>query len=329
MTDDILLPTRLRRLRAKPALQSLVRETELNTNDFVYPIFIKENCDEKIAIDSMPGVVQLGLKHLKEEIQSLKALKVKAVILFGIPNEKDELGKVALKSDGIIQKAIAEIKAIDDSILVISDLCFCEYTSHGHCGVLKDNEVDNDKTLSMLGLQALSHAEAGADVIAPSGMMDGMVGYLRHILDDHLYHHLPILSYAAKYCSAFYGPFRDAAEGSPQFGDRSQYQMDVANSKEALREVALDIDEGADMLMVKPAMNYLDVIYQIKSQFSHVPLSAYQVSGEYALIKHGAKLGLIDETRAMVESLTAIKRAGADFIISYFAKDINRYLLEK
>lgn len=323
------LTTRMRRLRRSDALRNLIQEVQLHPSDFVQPTFIKEGLEQKKEISSMPGVYQLGLSDLEAELDTLQSLNITSVILFGIPKDKDETGSCALNDNGIIQQAIQKIKQLSPNMLVISDLCFCEYTLHGHCGVIKDNYVDNDETLALLERQAISHAKAGADIIAPSGMMDGMVANIRQALDENHFEQIPILSYAVKYASSFYGPFREAAEGSPQFGDRKQYQMDFRNKHEALREALLDIEEGADMLMVKPAMSYLDIIHQIKTSYPDIPLSAYQVSGEYSLIKHGAKVGLIDETQAMVESLTAIKRAGANFIITYFAKQMNALLMEK
>ncbi len=323
---NIILPTRMRRLRQNNALRSLIRETHLHPSDMVYPLFIKEGLEHKTEIASMPGVFQLPLKALKKEIDDVIAHNIPAVILFGIPLNKDETGSSALKTDGIIQRAIKEIKDHAPNLLVITDLCFCEYTSHGHCGIIKNKSVDNDPTLELLAHQAISHAKAGADVIAPSGMMDGMVQSIRSALDQEGFNDISILSYAVKYASSFYGPFRDVAEGTPQFGDRKQYQMDFGNKNEAIREAILDVNEGADMLMVKPAMCYLDIISNVKQQLPELPLAAYQVSGEYSLIKFGAKQGLIDEQQAMIESLTAIKRAGANFIINYFAKEMNNIL---
>ena len=322
----INLPTRMRRLRKKSSTRALVQQIRLHPNDVVLPLFVKEGLTEKQAISSMPGVFQLPIKQLAAEIKEVAAHQIPAIILFGIPSKKDPLGQVAMKHDGIIQQAIQEIKNTAPELTVMTDLCFCEYTSHGHCGALDEQYVNNDKTLELLAQQAISHAQAGADIVAPSGMMDGMVQSIRQALDAENFIDTGILSYAVKYASAFYGPFREAAEGSPQFGDRSQYQMDYSNRQEALREAALDIDEGADMLMVKPAMCYLDIISDLKQHYPELPLSAYQVSGEYSMIKFAAQQGLIDEQKAMLESLIAIKRAGADFIISYFAKDLNRYL---
>lgn len=329
MKNNVEIINRLRRLRIKPALQDLIRETRLHPSDFVYPLFIKEGLTEKQPVKSMPGVYQLGLCHLKDEIQSIQDHQIKAVILFGLPGEKDELGHSAIRKDGVVQQAIRKIKHLAPEVVIISDLCFCEYLSHGHCGIVEKQSVHNDKTLEILNLQALSHAEAGVDIIAPSGMMDGVIKSLRTTLDENNHQHISLLAYSAKYCSSLYDPFREAADGAPQFGDRRQYQMDPGNALEALREVSLDIEEGVDMVMVKPAMFYLDIIHTVKSNFPDIPLCAYQVSGEYALIKQGAKSGLIDEQKAMIESLLAIKRAGSDFIITYFAKDINALLLSR
>jgi porphobilinogen synthase len=319
-------PLRLSRLRRTPVSRALVRQTRLHPQQFIAPLFISESLDEPKAIKSMPGQYQLSLNALPKEIETLTQLGIPAVLLFGIPKHKDALGSDAFQSDGIVQRAIRAIRAINPEMLIISDLCFCEYTDHGHCGVLHNNHIDIDKTLDILGKQAVSHAEAGADWVAPSGMTDGMVSAIRQALDNAHFNHIPILSYSAKYCSSLYGPFREAAEGAPQFGDRTSYQMDPANSEEALREIALDIHEGADMIMVKPAGFYLDIIAKAKQKFPEVPLCAYQVSAEYSMIKAAAHLGMIDEQRVMQESLIAIKRSGADFIISYFAKDIARLL---
>ncbi len=325
------MQNRLRRLRQHEGLRHLVRETQLDIHDLVYPLFIKHGLTEKKPIASMPGQYQLGLAHLEAEIQEIKELNIPAIILFGIPEYKDGQGSASCQDAGIIQQAIQEIKRIAPQLLVISDICFCEYTDHGHCGVLSEKtgkiDVDNDETLTLLVNQSISHAKAGCDVIAPSGMMDGMVSAIRSGLDEAGFSHIPILSYAAKYASSFYGPFREAAEGAPQFGDRRTYQMDPANAKEALREVDSDVDEGADMLMVKPALSYLDIIHQTKQRYPEIPLCAYQVSGEYAMVKAAAQAGWIDEKKVVLEMLLSIKRAGADFIISYFAKDVARWLL--
>ncbi|KTC68173.1 delta-aminolevulinic acid dehydratase [Legionella birminghamensis] len=320
------LPLRLRRMRQTAASRALLRETRLNIEQFIYPLFISETLSAPREIPSMPCQFQLPLNALAGEIEELSALGIPAVLLFGLPAHKDAQGSSSWQPEGIIQKAIRRIREVNPDILIITDLCFCEYTDHGHCGVLQGHTVDNDKTLELLGQQAVSHAQAGADWIAPSGMMDGMVMAIRKALDTAGFQDKSILSYAVKYCSSFYGPFREAAQGAPQFGDRKSYQMDPANSKESLREAALDLAEGADMLMVKPAMNYLDIIYQIKQNYPAVPLCAYQVSGEYSMLKLAAKQQLINEEQAMLESLLAIKRAGADMIISYFAKDLAKLL---
>ncbi len=315
--------TRLRRLRHHPILRDLIREHTLSLNDFVLPLFIKEGNNIKQPISSMPDHYQWSVDQLDAELKEITDLGIKAVLLFGIPKHTDAQGSSSWQDDGIIQQAIRKIKCHTSDLLVITDVCFCEYTDHGHCGVIVNQQVDNDTTLVNLAKQAVSFAQAGADVIAPSGMMDGMVGAIRSGLDQAGFQQIPILSYAVKYASAFYGPFREAAGGSsPQFGDRSSHQMDIADGDRAIREAELDIAEGADMLMVKPAMNYLDVIYRVKQAFPAVPLCAYQVSGEYAMLKAAAERGWLDEQKVMLESLLAIKRAGADFIITYFAKDV-------
>lgn len=323
MTHTIL-PKRPKRLRQTAAVRRMLKETQLDISQIIAPLFISETATKPEAIQTMPGCYQLPLLSLEAEINELSALGIQAVLLFGIPAEKDEHGSASLEPAGIIQQAIRQIKEINPELLVIADVCFCEYTSHGHCGVLKGEQIDNDETLSALAKQAVSYAEAGADWIAPSSMTDGMVTAIRTALDAHHFQHTAILSYAVKYASAFYGPFREAAQGAPQFGDRKTYQMDPANATEALREAALDVEEGADLLMVKPAMQYLDIIHRVKRRFPEVPLCAYQVSGEYAMLKTAAREGLMDESAAMFESLTAIKRAGADLIITYFAKDLAR-----
>ena len=320
------IPLRMTRLRRTLNSRALVRETHLQTANFIVPLFISDTITQPKEIASMPGQFQLPLESLPAEIDTLSQLGIPAVLLFGIPKHKDACGSDSFNKDGIIQRAIKKIRSVNKEILIISDLCFCEYTDHGHCGVIQGETIDNDKTLELLSKQAVSHAEAGADWVAPSGMTDGMVVAIRQALDKAGFTHIPILSYSAKYCSCLYGPFREAAQGAPQFGDRRAYQMDPANGAEALRETQLDINEGADMIMVKPAGFYLDIIYRLKQRFSDVPLCAYQVSGEYSMIKNAAKQGLINEEQAMVESLIAIKRAGADLIISYFAKDIARIL---
>ena len=317
------LPTRLKRLRQTDISRALMCETKVTTEQLIAPIFIFEGLETAQEIPSMPGQYQYPLHELPTEIEALSALGINAVLLFGIPKHKDAHGSAALDNDSIIAKAISTIKKTNPSMLVISDLCFCEYTSHGHCGILEENKktIDNDATLSALEKQAISHAKAGVDWVAPSGMADGMVTAIRSALDKAGYSKVAILSYSVKYSSALYGPFREAAQGAPQFGDRKSYQMDFGNQKEALREAALDIAEGADIIMVKPALMYLDVIQLLKQTYVEIPLCAYQVSGEYSLIKYGATKGLIDEKSAIIESLTAIRRAGADMIISYFAKD--------
>jgi len=323
---------RLRRLRMNAQVRELVRETRLDAGDFILPLFIRHGSEQRIPIKSMPGHAQITVDLLSAEIAEIEALGIPAVILFGIPETKDAVGSDAYAEQGIIQQAVREIKRSGSNLLVITDVCFCEFTDHGHCGVISHahgtTDVDNDATLEILVQEAVSHVQAGADMIAPSGMMDGMIAALRGGLDAAGYSHIPIMSYAAKYCSAFYGPFRDAAESAPQFGDRRTYQMDPANGREALREVALDLAEGADILMVKPALSYLDVIYRIKQAHPEIPLAAYNVSGEFAMIKAAAANGWIDERRVALEVLTSIKRAGADMILTYFAKDAARWLHE-
>ncbi len=320
------IPLRMTRLRSSSLSRALVKETRLDIQQFIAPLFISEQLTEAKEIQAMPGQYQLSLDCLPKEIATLSELGIPAVLLFGIPNHKDAYGSESYNKNGIIPQAIKKIRSINKEILIITDLCFCEYTDHGHCGVLHGKHIDNDQTLDLLGKQAVSHAEAGADWVAPSGMTDGMVSAIRSALDAAGFQHIPILSYSAKYCSCLYGPFREAAQGAPQFGDRKAYQMDPANSAEAIRETALDIAEGADMIMVKPAGFYLDIIYKLKQRYTEVPLCAYQVSGEYSMIKIAAKNNLINEDQAIIESVTAIKRAGADFIISYFAKDIAKIL---
>lgn len=316
---------RLRRLRYNPLLRDMVRETELSKNDFIYPLFVVTGDNIKKEIKSMPGIYQLSIDHLVIECREVASLGIPAVILFGIPAHKDERGSEAYDPDGIIQRAVRAIKAEVKDLLVITDVCMCEYTSHGHCGVLKGEEILNDETVELLAREALTHAQAGADIIAPSDMMDGRVTAIRKILDDNGYEKIPIMSYAAKYASGYYGPFRDAAESAPAFGDRRSHQMDTGNAFEALREVESDIEEGADIVMVKPAGPYLDIIRMVKDKFK-MPTAAYQVSGEYAMIKAAGMNGWIDEERVMIESLIAIKRAGADMFLTYFAKDAARWL---
>ncbi len=303
----------------------MVRQTSLSVDNLIYPLFVVPGIGIKREIGSMPGCFQQSVDFIVQEAVELRSLGIPALILFGIPDSKDETGSAAFKEDGVVQSAIRAIKEAVPGMFVITDVCMCEYTSHGHCGIVEKGEVDNDKTLSLLIQEALSHARAGADMVAPSDMMDGRVGAIRNALDREGFKGIPIMSYAAKYASAFYGPFRDAAESAPQFGDRRSYQMDPANRKEALKEVALDIEEGADIIMVKPALSYLDVISDVKASFV-LPVAAYNVSGEYSMVKAAARLGWIDEQRVMMEMLTSIKRAGADIILTYFAKDAARLL---
>ncbi len=320
--------TRMRRLRGSEALRSLVRETRLSVDDLILPLFVSEVKGLRKEVPSMPGVFQLGIEHAVRECEQVKRLGIPGVILFGLPKKKDATGTGAYDPDGVIPKAVKAIKKNVPGLIVITDVCLCEYTSHGHCGVLtKQGEVDNDKTLTLLAKSALSHVRAGADVVAPSDMMDGRVGAIRKALDGAGFETTPILAYSAKYASGFYSPFREAAESAPQFGDRKGYQMDPANGDEALREVALDLEEGADMVMVKPALAYLDIIRRVKERFG-VPVAAYNVSGEYSLVKAAAKQDWIEEKRLVLEILTGIKRAGADFILTYHAKDVARWLGE-
>ena len=316
---------RLRRLRYNSTLRDMVRETIITKNDLIYPLFVVPGSKIKKEVKSMPGVYQMSIDVVVEECKEIEKLGIPAVILFGIPDHKDEVGSGAYDHDGIIQKAIRAIKKQTKKLVVITDVCLCEYTSHGHCGVLDGERILNDETVDLLVKESISHAEAGADIIAPSDMMDGRVGAIRKALDDEGFTEIPILSYAVKYASGYYGPFRDAAESAPAFGDRRSHQMDIANANEALREAETDIEEGADIIMVKPAGAYLDIIWRVKEKF-HMPTAAYQVSGEYSLIKAAGKMGWIDEERVMMESLTAIKRAGADMILTYFAKDVVKYL---
>lgn len=303
----------------------MVRETRLSVDDLIYPLFVTHEDGVRKPIQSMPGQFQLGIEPLVKEVQEVKRLGIPGVILFGIPEQKDDLGSDSYSDQGIIQRAIKAIKETVSDIVVATDVCLCEYTDHGHCGVVKGHEVDNDATLELLARQAQSHAAAGADIVAPSGMMDGMVGAIRQGLDADGFERVPILSYAAKYASSFYGPFRDAAESPPRFGDRRSYQMDPANAIEALKEASLDVAEGADMLMVKPALAYLDVIHRVKERFD-LPLAAYNVSGEYSMVKAAAKNGWIEEKAMTLEILTSIKRAGADLILTYHAKEVAEWL---
>jgi porphobilinogen synthase len=331
---------RPRRLRQSPALRAMVRETELNRGDFVYPLFVRHSGgagqNDPKEIRSMPGVYQWPVDALAQEAESIARLGIPAVILFGIPEEKDPVGRENFAPEGVVQQAIRAIKGAVPEMVVMTDVCLCEYTDHGHCGLLNtgsgrdphlpEGYVLNDPTLEVLGKVAVSHAQAGADIVAPSGMIDGMVAAIRSALDSGGFDNTPILSYAVKYASGFYGPFRDAAESPPKFGDRKSHQMDPANAREALKEVALDVEEGADMLMVKPALPYLDVIYRVRQAYPELPLAAYNVSGEYSMLKAAAANGWLDERITVLEALTAIKRAGADLILTYHAKDAAAWL---
>ncbi|HTO22325.1 MAG TPA: porphobilinogen synthase [Spirochaetia bacterium] len=334
VADQVLKP---RRLRASAGLRDLVRETFLAPSQLIYPLFAVPGRDVRTPVQSMPGVFQLSVEHLAEEAHQAAALGVRAMLLFGIPESKDAVGSESHARDGIIPRAIAAVKDRSPGLLVITDVCLCEYTDHGHCGILNTGDprpvaalpegyVLNAETLEVLDLIALSHAEAGADVVAPSGMMDGMVGSIRRALDRGGYAHLPILSYAVKYASSFYGPFREAAQGAPRFGDRRSHQMDPANGREALKEADLDVQEGADLLMVKPALPYLDIVRQLRDRFPTHPLAAYNVSGEYAMLKAACANGWLEEKRAVLEVLTSIRRAGADLVITYHAKEAARWL---
>jgi porphobilinogen synthase len=316
---------RPRRLRRNETFRALIRETQLSASQLIYPLFIMPGKNKREEISSMPGVFRLSVDQLKKEAEECLQLGVQSLILFGLPEKKDGVGSGAHAKDGIIQRAIKELKNKAPEMMITTDVCLCEYTDHGHCGCLIGNEVDNDATLEILAKTALSHAQAGADMVAPSDMMDGRVAEIRGILDENNFEMIPIMSYAVKYASAFYGPFREAADCAPQFGDRRSYQMDPANSREALREATLDVEEGADILMVKPALAYLDIISRLKDEFD-LPIAAYHVSGEYAMIKAAAEKGWIDGERVMAETLLSIKRAGADIILTYFAKDMARYL---
>jgi porphobilinogen synthase len=316
---------RARRLRRNDTIRRMVRETFLRTEDLIYPMFSAFGTNIKKEIPSMPGIYQQSIEHIVVEAKEVHALGIPAIILFGIPEAKDAVGSDACSDTGIIQNTIRAIKEAVPQLTVITDVCLCEYTDHGHCGVIKDGDVDNDETLQLLAAEALSHARAGADIVAPSDMMDGRVAAIREGLDANGFAHVPVMSYAVKYASAYYGPFRDAAESTPQFGDRRSYQMDPANRREAFREAALDVQECADFLMVKPALAYLDILRDLRERFD-LPLVAYNVSGEYAMIKAAAKMGWIDHDRVMMETLTGMKRAGADLIITYHAKEAARLL---
>jgi porphobilinogen synthase len=317
--------TRLRRLRRNGRLRSLVRETRLDLADFVMPLFVCPGERVVRPLEGLPGIAQRSVDALVEEVETLAGLGVSAVLLFGIPEEKDEDASGAYDDDGIVQRALRELRLRFPDLVLATDVCLCEYTSHGHCGVVRGDEIDNDASLELLARIALSHAEAGADTVCPSDMMDGRVGAIRTALDDAGYEQIPIVSYAAKYASAFYGPFREAAESTPSFGDRRGYQLDPANVREAIRECELDVGEGADALLVKPALPYLDVLRAVRERFE-LPVGAYNVSGEYAMLKAGARDGWLDERQAALESLTAIKRAGADFIVSYWTRELAEWL---
>jgi len=316
---------RPRRLRRNEQFRAMVRETRLHPAQFIYPLFVQPGKGVRDEVSSMPGVFRLSVDQLEREAHECLDLGVRSVILFGLPESKDAMGSGAHIKNGIVQQAVRELKKKAPELMVVTDVCLCEYTDHGHCGVIIDGEVDNDSTLELLAKTALSHAQAGADMVAPSDMMDGRVAEIRATLDENNFSHIPIMSYAVKYASSFYGPFRDAADGAPQFGDRRGYQMDPANSREAFREASLDVEEGADILMVKPAVSYLDIIGKLRDEFDH-PIAAYHVSGEYAMIKAAAANGWIDGDRVMMETLLSITRAGADIIITYGAKDAARML---
>lgn len=319
---------RTRRLRSKEGVRRLVRENSLKISDLIYPLFIEEGKGIEKEIDSMPGIYRFSLDMISKELEQVAELGLPAVILFGIPEAKDEIGSETWNDQGIIQKAIRFIKKHYPELYVITDVCFCEYTTHGHCGIIHNNDVDNDATLKNLAKQVVSHARAGADMVAPSGMMDGMITTIRKALDDEGFYQLPVMSYAVKYSSAYYGPFRDAAGSAPSFGDRRTYQMDSSNRREAFREARFDQEEGADILMVKPALSYLDIIRDLRNEFD-LPIACYNVSGEYSMIKAAGEKGWIDPDKVMMESLLSMKRAGADLIITYFAKDVARILSGK
>lgn len=314
-----------RRIRGKDVFRRMVRETALSTNDLIYPMFSAFGSGIKKEVSSMPGIYQQSIEHIVAEAKEVHGLGIPAVILFGIPEAKDAVGSDAYCDHGIIQETIRAIKKEVPDLAVITDVCLCEYTDHGHCGLIKDGDVDNDATVALLAKEALSHAQAGADMVAPSDMMDGRVGAIRNILDQNGYQHIPVMSYAVKYSSGYYGPFREAAESTPQFGDRRSYQMDPANRLEALREAQADIDEGADIIMVKPGLPYLDILRDLRNEFN-LPLAVYNVSGEYSMIKAAAANGWIDEQRVVMETMLGFKRAGADLIITYHAKDVAQWL---
>ena len=317
--------TRLRRLRKNKNLRRMIRETRLSVDNLIYPLFVTFGKGIKDEISSMPGNYRFSVDKITEEVKEAQDLGIPAIILFGIPEHKDEVGSEAYNKCGVVQEAVRAIKSATPEMIVITDVCIDEYTSHGHCGLVKGDEILNDPTLELLSKMALTHVEAGADMVAPSDMMDGRVGAIRKSLDDHGFQDIPIMAYSAKYASAFYGPFREAADSEPKFGDRKSYQMDPPNSDESIREVLLDIEEGADIVMVKPALSYLDIIYRVKNEFD-LPVAAYNVSGEFSLIKAAGQKGWIDEERVMMEALISIKRAGADMILTYFAKQAARIL---
>lgn len=316
---------RARRIRGREVFRRMTRETSLSVNDLIYPMFSAFGTGIRKEVSSMPGIFQQSIEHIVEEAREAHLLGIPAVILFGIPETKDAVGSDAYSENGIIQETVRAIKSAVPELAVITDVCLCEYTDHGHCGVIKNGDVDNDATVELLAREALSHARAGADMVAPSDMMDGRVGAIRKILDENSFAHIPIMSYAVKYASGYYGPFREAAESTPQFGDRRSYQMDPANRLEALREAAQDIDEGADIIMVKPGLPYLDIIRDLRNEYS-MPLAVYNVSGEYSMIKAASRNGWIDEQRVVMETMIGFKRAGADLIITYHAKDVARWL---
>ncbi|HEX2768316.1 MAG TPA: porphobilinogen synthase [Geobacteraceae bacterium] len=316
---------RARRLRGREVFRSMVRETSLSVNDLIYPMFSAYGKGIKKEVSSMPGIFQQSIEHIVEEAQAAHELRVPAVLLFGIPEKKDAVGSGAYARDGIIQETIRALKKEVPGVAVITDVCMCEYTDHGHCGIIRDNDVDNDATLELLCKEALSHAQAGADMVAPSDMMDGRVGAIRETLDKNGFSHIPIMSYAAKYASGYYGPFREAAESTPQFGDRRSYQMDPGNRLEAIREAQMDVEEGADIIMVKPGLPYLDIVREMRNEFN-LPLAVYNVSGEYSMIKAAAKMGWIDEDRVTMETMLSFKRAGADLILTYHAVEVAKLL---
>lgn len=327
VSEKTQLTNRLRRLREQESLRTLIRETRLSSSDFMYPIFVDQRLSTREEIPSMPGIYRFSMSELNKEIAEVAGLKIPAVLLFGLPRHKDSSGSEAYATDGIVQQAVRAVKKSAPQLVVATDVCLCQYTDHGHCGVIRDGRVENDETLELLSRIAVSHAEAGADIVGPSAMMDGQVQAIRFALDSRGFQQTAIMAYSAKFASAFYGPFREAAESSPLWGDRRSYQMDPPNRREAMREIEMDIREGADIVMVKPALSYLDVIRDARNRFRH-PLAAYNVSGEYAMIKAAGQKGWLDDKRVALETLTAIKRAGANIIITYFAKDAAKWLQE-